>query len=105
MSYQWKVGDKAVCIADSKFKPRYGETFPRKGDILTVRSVLPTDPAFVNHSPVDLRFVEIRNKPQRYPTGVDEMSFNAYRFRPVVKTSIDIFTSMLAPAPKQKALT
>lgn len=105
MSYQWKVGDKAVCIADSKVRPYPGETFPKKGDILTVREVLPTDPAFAHFSPVDLLFEEIHNAPQRIGADMEELSFNAYRFRPVVKTDISIFTSMLSPAPKQKALT
>lgn len=87
------IGEQVVCIVRNSgwYANHDGSepiSAPIKGRIYTVAAVLPggaNDPAEVY-----LAFEEIAEE------------WEAYGFRPVKKTSIDIFTSMLTPAPKVK---
>lgn len=93
----FRVGQKVVCVHDESTVPGYhwysDESPPVKGSIYTVaatglRSLIGTP---------CVALVEIR-RPDGYFYG-------EWRFRPIVerKTSIEIFTRMLTPAPQKES--
>ena len=67
----FRAGQKVVCIDDSGFSPKYGESLPMKGHSYTIRNV--------EGSCVRLR--EIVNKPAQYAEGLGECLFKAARFK------------------------
>jgi hypothetical protein len=89
------VGQQVVCVNDN-FSPRVAwrrtvRTFPRLHAVYTIRGIC--------HSGglVGLYFCEIENPPALFGDGLAEAAFNSRNFRPVRKTSIDIFEKLLAP--------
>lgn len=94
------IGMKVVCIEDLSFPclralwPNGWPIIPKIGKTYTVRDV------FIDSdtNKLGLRLVEIRCGISG--SGV-ECGFSAVYFRPIVVTNIDVFTAMLAPAPKQ----
>jgi hypothetical protein len=88
------VGQKVVCVDDSLSELRdLNEILPTRGTVYTIRAI-------VRRGSLCFHLVEITNEPYRYQDGFGEVSFKAYRFRPVVerKTDISIFTAMLTPS-------
>jgi hypothetical protein len=69
-------------------------TYPKFGGIYTIRDIC--DRA----GTIGLMFAEICHEPAWFCVGLIEPAFNAKRFRPVKKSSIDIFKRMLVPAPR-----
>lgn len=99
----FRVGQEVVFIGKGIHERGYGygdEILPVPRQIYIVR-------ALVNHAEKPGLWVEEIVNPQRLYSCVDgiritEFSFQCCLFRPVVKTSIDIFTAMLTPtSPKQ----
>lgn len=99
------VNQKVVCIKEglwlwerlhSDYVKQYGIVHPRKGEILTVRSV--EIDASGNEC---IRLFEILNPVGPVSDNLEptECTFSAIRFRPLVehKTDISIFTAMLTP--------
>lgn len=86
------VGQQVVCVDDSRWV--YDPTrvpFPlRRGCIYTVAGIEVDDEGC---------FLFLEEVP---PCKTHDGSFRSSRFRPVRKTSIDIFTAMLAPTPKER---
>lgn len=92
------VGMKVVCVHTFNTLRLPGETYPVVGNVYTIRDIQP------HAEQIGLRLEEIIN-PLYYNDDTQDCIFSSIRFRPVTKTSIDIFTAMLAPAPKQRVRT
>jgi hypothetical protein len=102
----FQVGQKVVCVDDRWSRSRYRPTDPKRGAVYTVRAIAPCKDH--GHNEDGLHLVEIVNKPRshRCPDGRRRKCEAAYRmshFRPLRMTSIDIFTRMLEPAPRETA--
>lgn len=99
------VGQRVVCIGYALAPGQgYGtEILPVRGLVYTVRGIDLNRPYC--RCRVGLRLEEIINVPRLYRGyGLDEASFGADHFRPIIerKTSIDIFTAMLKPSPTKR---
>lgn len=83
----FRVGQKVVCISEGCEFGYNDEIVPQKGQIYTVREVLPAI-----HYPGELviRLVEIVNRPRQYRDSFTECSFRAVRFRSIVEKKTDI---------------
>lgn len=90
------VGQRVVCISRFDDDPDGYTTFPRRGQIYTVRTVEAED------GREWLRLHEIFNDPSGYEEGIEGRFWSA-RFRPVVErtTDISIFRWMLTGAPNE----
>ncbi len=98
----WHVGMQVIRIADWERVGGWGDEIgPVKGCIYTIREVLWDD--FCGK--VVLRLHEIRNPTRNYADRRWETAFIADCFRPVRKTSIDIFRSLLTPSGDDGAAT
>lgn len=94
------VGQMVVCVNDNPSNSYHNPplAMPRAGQIYTIRSLSDEN---------SLTVEEIFNSPRwvKAEDGRiiwDEPHFWNNRFRPVRATSIDVFTSMLAPTPKER---
>jgi len=91
------VGDQVVCIHHFSKEADYpGLSWPQKGQVYTVRELTShgTGPG--------LRLVEIVNPPIMHSNvGMDEPAYARCRFRPVRKTSIEVFQKMLVPTERE----
>src|SRR6266404_117111 len=96
MDNHFVVGDQVVCIEED-WEIYEGEEhliFPKKGNIYTIREMIMGDHVhFGEH--LFLNFVEIVN-PDNWR---GEIMFVAFCFRPVKKTSIDVFNAILKKIP------
>jgi hypothetical protein len=102
MSVEMGVGTRVVCIRDDWRASPYGERQPYRGEILTVRDVLPGPAGDPLEDSLFLRFVEIVNPPHYagcWGAEYDEATFSIEHFRPVRKTDISIFTELLEMPP------
>ncbi len=93
MSFQ--VGQQVVCI-DDKFSPnpywrKTVRTFPKLRAIYTIRSICEDGDL------IGFCFYEIRHPRALFRDGYFEPAFNSRNFRPVRKTSIEVFKKLLAP--------
>jgi hypothetical protein len=93
------VGQKVVALASADEWQVYGgEVAPYKGQILTIRSFCEG-----SKGQIGLRFEEIQNPRKchmtRWSIRKVECGFAADKFRPLRKTSIEIFEAMLHPFP------
>jgi hypothetical protein len=89
------VGQLVVCVND-RFSPcEYWRaavsSFPKLNAIYTIRSMREA------HGLLGLCFYEIVSRPAEFSEGFVEPAFNSKNFRPVKKTSIDVFERLLAP--------
>lgn len=100
MSYQWRVGEKAVCISDT-WKTHCGETAPLKGTVYTIENI----EICPFSGEIGFQLLELINTPRRYLGGLAECNFRSTGFRPLTKTNIEIFEKLLLPAPKQRVRT
>lgn len=91
------VGDQVVCVHNYAKQPDF--FCPEKGQVYTIRE-------FTSHgTEPGLRLVEIVNPPIFHiNVGVDEPAFKRRHFRPVRKTSIEVFTRLLAPTPERETV-
>jgi hypothetical protein len=88
----FRIGQQVECIDDLGFEYSNGEQLPVKGSVYSIREI---DAEMGLETA--LRFEELKNKRGHYIDQSSECCFLAWRFRPVVRTDISIFTSMLAP--------
>lgn len=90
------IGQQVVCLRDDwdpeQVKRQGVGRLPSKDRIYTIRSIMAEIPGHLG-----LRFEEIFLAPA--PGYVDEPSWDAANFRPLRKTSIEVFTKLLAPTP------
>jgi hypothetical protein len=89
------VGQQVVCVSD-RFSQRVFwrktvHAFPKLHSIYTIREICEEGGL------TGFYFYEIRNPRAHFACGYDEPAFNSKNFRPVRKTSIDIFERMLTP--------
>jgi hypothetical protein len=101
------VGQRVVCVNTCNW-PRYEHrpALPTRGGVYTVRAIVSC--VADGYDEDGLRLVEIVNPKRRlrWPSGRCqriELCFRMSRFRPVRTTSIDVFTRMLEPVPKEPA--
>jgi hypothetical protein len=100
MSAEIGVGTVVVCIHGDWRASPYGEVLPYRGQILTVRDVLPGPAGDPLEDNLFLRFVEIVNPPHYagcWGAEYDEATFRIEHFRPVRKTDISLFEKLLKP--------
>jgi hypothetical protein len=100
MSYlDWKVGDKVVCVDNSRPPNYHGvlTVLPEIGVVYTIRRIAPFTWS-TGTSGVGVWLEEI-TRSTKNPRG-SEQPWGASRFRPVQtrKTDISIFTAMLKPS-------
>lgn len=98
----FQIGQKVVCVAD-KWAGGYGdEIFPQLGGVYTVRGI--DLHRLGSRCLVGLWLREIHNEKRLYARGIDEASFGADQFRPLIerKTDISIFKKMLTPKRKER---
>lgn len=98
MSYQWRVGEKIVCIFDG-WVAKNGETVPQKGSVYTIENIEIYKP----DGTIGFELVEIVNAPRQYDTGFGECNFAATGFRPLIKTNIEVFEKLLLKKPRKKS--
>jgi hypothetical protein len=104
MMSNFHIGQKVVCVNVTPSSHPLAANkchLLRKGDVYTIRDI---DVRFASlHGDITIRLEEIR-RPIQQPCKIPdwEPGFASRRFRPVRTTSIDIFTSMLAPTPRVK---
>lgn len=73
-----KVGDKVVCINDSATQSTLGVTYPKEGQIYTIRLIRK---GYTGELAILLQ--EIVNAPRMYRQGFHEIAFFMHRFRPI----------------------
>ena len=91
------IGQQVVCISD-RFSPEPHwrsavSAFPKLHMIYTIRDMREV------HGLVGLCFFEIVCRHARFAEGYVEAAFNSKNFRPVKRTSIAVFETLLAPVP------
>jgi hypothetical protein len=90
------VGQLVVCINDVFSPCQYWRSsvtaFPKLNGIYTIRSVREAQDL------IGLCFHEIVSPPRQFAEGFVEPAFNSKNFRPVKKTSIEVFERLLRPA-------
>lgn len=94
-----QVGQQVVCINDD-FSPcpywrRAIRAWPRLGMVYTIRGLREVQDL------LGLCFFEIVNAHAHFGEGYVEAAFNGRNFRPVKRTSIEIFERLLAPVPSR----
>ena len=94
MSFQ--IGQQVVCVND-RFSERVDwrrtvRAFPQLHSVYTIREII-EDPPLIGFC-----FHELVNERHHFRSGFHEPAFNSRNFRPVRKTSIEIFEKLLVPA-------
>jgi hypothetical protein len=91
----FSVGQQVVCVNEVFSSCPYWRAavraFPRLHSIYTIRSIREA------HGLIGLCFFEIVSPQAQFSEGYVEPAFNSKNFRPVKKTSIEIFEKLLAP--------
>jgi hypothetical protein len=94
MSFQ--VGQQVICISDdwlpNELWRRTVRTFPQVNSIYTIREIHYGSKLF------GFCFYEFVNPRAHFKNGYHEPAFKSQNFRPVRKTSIDLFEKLLVPA-------
>jgi hypothetical protein len=89
------IGQQVVCVNDCFSQRPYWRravrTFPRLGSIYTIREICEEEGL------IGFMFEEILNHRAHFKSGYDEPAFNSRNFRPVRKTSIEMFRKLLVP--------
>jgi hypothetical protein len=89
------VGQQVVCINDTFSPCEYWraavQSLPVLHGIYTIRHMREA------HGLLGLCFYEIRSPHAHFSEGYVEPAFNSQKFRPVKRTSIEIFEKLLAP--------
>ncbi len=90
-----EVGQQVVCINDVFSPCDYWRAavsaFPQLHGIYTIRSIREVEGL------IGLCFYEIRSPCRHFREGFVEPAFNSNNFRPVKRTSIEIFENLLSP--------
>lgn len=96
------VGQHVLCVDDFEVCSRFfpGSIIPRAGVVYTIREIV-VGLRIDGTEAEGLCLEEIRNGPQE--DGGEEVSFESGCFRPLSSRSLDVFTAMLAPRPRQPA--
>lgn len=91
----FRVGQQVVCVndkfSDDKYWRRMVREFPKLRSVYTVREIRDAGGL------VGFCFYEFQNPIALFSGGYFEPAFNVKNFRPVKKTSIEIFEKLLAP--------
>ena len=99
MSMNFQIGQQVVCVATRFSRNAYWRasvnTFPQLHGIYTIRDMC------AENDLVGLYFCEIHNPRAWFRLGFVEPAFSTVNFRPVRKTSIEVFHKLLVPAPKE----
>lgn len=101
---EFHVGAQVVCTYKGAWSdPRWDAAIhrPTYGQIYTVRDITPPE-YYANGAPPSIWLEEIVNPPVMWTTGIWEIAFPTRIFRPIRKTSIDVFTKLLEPTQKEK---
>lgn len=102
MSHEFHIGAQVVCVDDKWVHTvQPGIIRPTLGCVYTIREIFDWSevlPPSLDRG-ITFTFEEIVN-PRMPPMGL-ENSFYHWHFKPVKKTSIDTFTSMLNKTPKK----
>ena len=89
------VGQLVVCVNDAFSPCEYWrqavQSLPKLHGIYTIRHTREA------HGLIGLCFHEIRSPHAHFSEGYVEPAFNSKNFRPVKRTSIEIFEKLLAP--------
>jgi hypothetical protein len=89
------VGQQVVCVSerfsDEEHWRASVRTFPKLHAVYTIREIIVGDVL------VGFCFHEFSNPRAHFRNGFHEPAFNSRNFRPVRKTSIEIFEKLLAP--------
>lgn len=100
----FEIGQQVVCIEDWPLTDAtYISHTPIKGQIYTIRGFCKEAMDIY-----DVPYIYLEELINPIVYGADtqcEPAFLGLNFRPVRKTSIEVFTSLLVPSPKQKVLT
>ena len=96
------VGQLVVCVnVDFSLEPTWRSavrTYPQLNSIYTIRSICE------ENGLIGLYFEEFINPPARFSCGLAEPAFDSRRFRPLRRTSIEVFERLLRPiATKERA--
>lgn len=98
----FQVGQHVLCVDDFGVCGRFfpGTILPQSGSVYTIRGIV------IGHrlgglEAEGLLLQEIINGPRS--GGRPEVAFEARCFRPLTSRSLDVFTAMLAPQPRQPA--
>jgi hypothetical protein len=95
------VGQQVVCIddrfSDHEIWRRAVRSFPKLHGIYTIREIVESDGL------LGFCFYEITNPRAEFCNGYLEPAFKSRNFRPVKKTSIEIFERLLVPAEPVEA--
>jgi len=101
MSVEFHVGQQIACIDDERWEMETGDRL-EKGRIYTIRRVEPylfDTESGVTDEQVGIWVEEaVRKFPTLRPEGEDGPWVH-FRFKPVRKTDISVFTAMLNPTP------
>lgn len=109
--YLWKVTDLAVCIDDNWKKgkeiEKYIKDWPVKGCIYTIRGIVDRYIPRLKENRLGFLFEEILNPEIDFCDNYNfierlEPAYEAIRFRPVKKTSLDCFNYILNPDSEKK---
>jgi len=94
------VGQQVVCVSDwfctCPYWRRAVRTFPRLNAIYTIRGI--RDGYGDQRGLIGFCFYELSNPRAQFARGDVEPAFIRKHFRPVRKTSIELFEKLLAPA-------
>ena len=92
----FSIGQQVICVNDVFSKRKYWRravrVFPKLYSIYTIREIWDYGDL------IGFCFYEIVNPRAYFGKGLHEPAFNSRNFRPVKKTSIEIFERLLAPA-------
>jgi hypothetical protein len=94
------VGQHIVCLNDHFTGRHLTQALPTRGQIYTVRAIVPCKAQ--GYEQDGLHLVQVVNRPRRWrtPRGgyrTTELAFRVSRFRPVRSTDISVFRAMLEP--------
>jgi len=89
------IGQQVVCVDDKFSKEEYWRrsvrAFPQLHAIYTIREIIDYGDL------IGFCFYELTNPRAYFSKGFHEPAFNSRNFRPVRKTSIEVFERLLAP--------
>jgi hypothetical protein len=101
MAVNFHVGQQVVCVDDDYTNHPAWVVVPNRpvrGSVYTIREVC--EVTYETGPDIGLRLIEVVNAPICWRDGVAEHAFHRQRFRPLRKTSIEVFERMLIKAPE-----
>lgn len=99
----FRVGQKVVCVKSRRYGGTGAEIMPVKGNVYTVRGIDLNRPGC--NCEVGLWLEEITNPPMDYRGGIEECSFDATRFRPLVEKKTETGMAILREILDRETIT